>query len=97
LNQLALLLRWWSARGVGAVGAALAACDACESAYLQARSSHVAVRASSHACACINREVVKMVVMLPTVPVRIVLIAFCVIGVAICNSIAIAGWCVKNP
>lgn len=33
-----------------------------------------------------------MVVMLPTVPFRLLIIALSVIGVAICNSLAIGNW-----
>lgn len=39
-----------------------------------------------------RREIFKIVIMLPTVPFRVLFIAFCVFGVAICNTIAIWGW-----
>lgn len=49
-------------------------------------SSHAPPRPSN------PREVFKMAVMLPTVPFRLAGIIWAVIGVAICNSLAIWGW-----
>lgn len=42
-------------------------------------------------------EIVKMVVLLPTVPIRLLLIACCIVGVAACNTIAIAGCDLDKP
>jgi hypothetical protein len=38
------------------------------------------------------REAVKMVLLLPTVPIRLAMIFAAVIGVAVVNSFAIMGW-----
>lgn len=38
------------------------------------------------------REAVKMVLLLPTVPVRLVIIIASIIAVAVVNTLAILGW-----
>ncbi|GBF97219.1 lysophosphatidylcholine acyltransferase [Raphidocelis subcapitata] len=42
-------------------------------------------------------EIVKIVIMLPTIPFRILFIACCVFGVAVCNTIAIWGCDLERP
>jgi hypothetical protein len=46
-------------------------------------------------CAPLCREAVKMVLLLPTVPVRLCMIVVSIILVAIVDSFAIFGWCVS--